>query len=73
MLLILLSVSWLATILVVVGICRMAARGDEQLAVSDRKAHSNNEGQAPSENPAGLVLADKSWGEGAARLTVPGA
>jgi hypothetical protein len=57
MLLILLYAAWLATTVMVVGLCRMAAHGDAQPAPgADRHPRRTSEGLPIWEDQPGLVL-----------------
>jgi hypothetical protein len=70
MLLILLSTAWLATTLVVVGICRMAARGDAlPTSLEDRRPRSEG---AVWEDPHELALQDRRRRAAGGRLTTRG-
>jgi hypothetical protein len=70
MLLILLSAAWLATTLLIVGICRMAARGDAQPASVDHRYPS--EGLPIWDDPRELALPDTRQRAAGGRVTAPG-
>jgi|ERR1039458_5419641 hypothetical protein len=60
MLLILLTAAWLSTVLMAVGICRMAAHGDAQEAwFADPHPRSIDEELAHREDPPDLALQDR--------------
>jgi hypothetical protein len=71
MLVILLSVAWLATTLLIMGVCRMAARGDAQPASVDHR-HPRSEGLAIWDDPRELALPDRRQRAAGARLKGPG-
>jgi hypothetical protein len=73
MLLILLTAAWLSTVLMAVGICRMAAHGDTQLAsCADRHPRSIDEELAILEDPPDPVPQDRRKRAAGGRLTAPG-
>ena len=73
MLLILLTAAWLSTVLMAVGICRMAAHGDTQLAsFADRHPRSIDEEFALCEDPPDPVPQDRPKRAAGGRLTAPG-
>jgi hypothetical protein len=73
MLLILLTAAWLSTVLMALGICRMAAHGDTQLAsFADPHPRSIDEELALREDPPDPVLQDRPKRAAGGRLTAPG-
>jgi hypothetical protein len=73
MLLILLTAAWLSTVLMAVGICRMAAHGDTQLAsFADPHPRSIDEELASWEEPTDVALQDRRKRAAGGRLTAPG-
>ncbi len=73
MLLILLTAAWLSTVLMALGMCRMAAHGDTQLAsFADPHPRSIDEQLALREDPHDPVLQDRRKRAAGGRLTAPG-
>ena len=73
MLLILLTAAWLSTVLMALGICRMAAHGDAQLeSFADPHPRSIGGELAIREDPPDVALQDRRKRAGVRRLTAPG-